>query len=83
MKARSDAYAKFTPDIEARSTVVKPIVASAAPADISPILRLIASRKETFFTRPVACLTKTLTPPLFFIYTHHTPEPQALPIKSV
>jgi len=38
---------------------VKLMVASAAPADMFPMFRVIASRSETFLTRPVLSLTKT------------------------
>jgi len=39
--------------------VVKPIFASAAPADMSLTLIDIASNRLTFFRSPVASLTKT------------------------
>src|SRR5208283_5545342 len=58
-KAIRDAYTKLTPAIVGSRIVVKPTTARAAPADMSLTLIETASNNETFFTSPVASLTKT------------------------
>ena len=55
-KARSEVKTRLNPlfiILEGRRMVVRPITPKPAPMDMFPRLRVIASRKETFFTSPV------------------------------